>query len=131
MPIKWREKIYVRHNSFCNNVLFFSSDFEVVDGALIFVVKSYSSGPSEGPASADTVRIVHTPGAWASISSPPIDWTFTCSCPSYARSLVKVPVPGVPLGRVCGLSRRGSEDLTARSPPVCEHIAACLIVHFY
>ena len=43
-----------------------------MDGALIFVVKSYSSGPSEGPASADMVRIVHTPGAWGSISSLPM-----------------------------------------------------------
>ena len=76
MPILKMEKLfYVRHNSvFCNKFLFFSSDFEVVDDALIIVVKSESSGPSEGEASDEVriVRIVYTPGAWGSISSPPI-----------------------------------------------------------
>ena len=67
------------------------------------------SFPSAGESSYK-VRMEHTPGAFGPppgvacmrrIDAHPKDWTFTCSC----RSL-------------------------ARSPTVCEHIGACLLVHF-
>ena len=92
------------------NLLFFSSDFEVVDGVLIVVVKSDGNrlnfrGRSEGPTSYK-VRIEHTPKPRRpGVASKRIwddDWSFSCSCPSYERS-----------------------------PTMCKHIGACLIVHFY
>ena len=93
------------------NLLFSSSDFEVVDGVLILVVKSDSNrlnlrGQSED-ATSYKVRIEHTPKprrpGVACLRAWDADWTFSCSCPSYARS----------------------------APIMCKYIGACLIVHFY
>ena len=90
------------------NLLFSSSDFEVV---LILVVKSDSNrlnlrGQSED-ATSYKVRIEHTPKprrpGVACLRAWDADWTFSCSCPSYARS----------------------------APTMCKYIGACLIVHFY
>ena len=104
-----------------------------MDGVLILDVKSESSrlansGTSGGPISYK-VGIEHTPGAhtpvWASMArgggisiysrsvfDRPLDWTFTCSCPSFVNfdysSKMRRNVP----------------------PTICEHIGACLIVHF-
>ena len=91
------------------NLLFFSSsDFEVVDGVLILVVKSDSKrldlfGRSDGPTSYK-VKMEHTPkpGKPGNKRSWDADWSFSCSCPSYARS-----------------------------PTMCKHIGASLIVHFF
>ena len=90
------------------NLLFSSSDFEVVDGVLILVVKSDSNrlnlrGQSED-ATSYKVRIEHTPKprrpGVACLRAWDADWTFSCSCPSYARS----------------------------APTMCKYIGACLIV---
>ena len=86
-------------------------------GVLILGVKSESNNdPAEGPTSY-VVRMEFTPGARRTPDYTPgarrgggkgrktefiPDWSFTCSCPSYARS-----------------------------PTVCKHIGACLIVHFH
>ena len=87
--------------------LLFSSDCEMVGGVIILGVKSESNrDPAEGPTSY-VVKMEHTPGARRTGGKgrktefiP--DWSFTCSCPSYARS-----------------------------PTMCKHIGACLIVHFH
>ena len=99
-----------------------------MDGVLILDVKSESSrlansGTSGGPISYK-VGIEHTPGAWGwnqktngkirvSVFDPPLDWTFTCSCPSFVNFDY-------------------SAKMRRNVPPtICEHIGACLIVHFY
>ena len=123
-------------NLVLDNFLFSSSDFEIVDGVLILDVKSESSrlansGTSGGPISYK-VGIEHTPGAhtpeWASMArvrgggipiylrsvfDRPLDWTFTCSCPSFVNF---------------DYSSKMSRNVP---PTICEHIGACLIVHFY
>ena len=74
----------------------------MVDGVLILGVKSESNrDPAEGPASY-VVRMEHTPGARRTGWTFIPDWSFICSCPSYERS-----------------------------PIICKHIGACLIVHFH
>ena len=92
------------------NYLFASSNFEVVGGVLTIVVKSDSNrlnllGRCKAPTSSYKVRIEHPPvprrPGVGCLRSWDADWTFTCSCPSYARS-----------------------------PTMCKHIGACLIVHF-
>ena len=81
--------------------MFSSSDFEVTDGVLTLVVKSDSNrlnlrGQSEG-ATSYKVTIEHTPKprrpGFACLRAWDADWTFSCSCPSYARSqVVRFPV---------------------------------------
>ena len=120
-------------NLVLDNFLFSSSDFEIVDGVLILDVKSESSrlansGTSGGPISYK-VGIEHTPasapwdcsqkakrrGYLRSAFDPPLDWTFTCSCP-----LSFLP------------NFDNSSKMRRNVPPtICEHIGACLIVHFY
>ena len=97
-----------------HNILFSSSDFEIVDGVLILDVKSESSmvnlGGTSGGAISYKVRIEQTPGArrfclrhgFCLRDVCSFGWTFTCSCPSHAEP-----------------------------PGICKHIGACLIVHFY
>ena len=86
-------------------------------GVLILGVKSESNrDPAEGPTSY-VVRMEYTPATREEPDYTPgprvcggkgrkniylSDWDFTCSCPSYARS-----------------------------PVMCKHIGACLIVHFH
>ena len=69
-----------------------------MDGVLILDVN--------GGLASYKVRIEHTPTrkthCFRRIFAPPCDWTFTCSCPSFAKSRT-----------------------------MCKHIGACLIVHFY
>ena len=102
----------IKHGFFNSDILlldflFSSFDYKMVDGVLVLDVKSESNGDTgEGPTSY-VVRMEYTPGARRAggkgrKSEFIPDWSFTCSCPSYTRS-----------------------------PTLCKHIGACLIVHFH